>query len=270
MKKKVMKMAQALLAVVITLTVLLSGGISARAAVSVPDYYISPAVGEGVTGVDIIDPRTGDTIQSGISSGNFAANKWICVGYGLTASFSGGLSYAEDVFDGYEPCYRFTSDVRFEVSGTTVTFIGTGEKEPDNTKAEPEHKHSFSWVVEREATEIYPGVKVNKCSECGYVSERVTLPVADKVMEKLNNSFETQLKSAQQGGTVTLELGDWNSLQNKFMKKIQDSKVDVTLKYNYKGKKYTVIIPANGFKDMGVEWYGPVFLYSIYGGTIED
>ncbi|MBQ0042275.1 MAG: hypothetical protein KBS85_02975 [Lachnospiraceae bacterium] len=264
MKKKVMKMkmAQALLAVVTTLTVLLSGGISARAAVY-PNYYISPAVREGDTGVDIMD-MSAESTEYGISSGDFAANKWICVGAGLTASFSGGLSYAEDVFEGSEPCYRFTSDVRFEVSGTTVTFIGTG------SKAEPEHKHSFGWVVEREATEIYPGVKVNKCSECGYVSERVTLPVANKVLEKLNNSFETQLKSAQQGGTVTLELGDWNSLQNKFMKKIQDSKVDVTLKYNYKGKKYTIIIPANGFKDMGVEWYGPAFLYSIYGGTIED
>ena len=35
-------------------------------------------------------------------------------------------------------------------------------------------------------------------------------------------------------------------------------------------KKYTIVIPAGGFKDMGVEWYGPAFLYSIYGGTIED
>lgn len=280
-KKKVAKITEMMLAIILVVTMLGTGSLNVRAAIEKPDFYISPAISEGALPdtIDLMDMGNHDNDQSGISSGSFAAGKWICVESGLTVAFRGELSYDQDVFEGSEPCYRFTSDVKFEVSGTTVTFIGSESSKPCNTEtkssssskesSEPKHEHNYKWEVAREASESNPGERVYKC-DCGSVAEREIIPVETKVMERINNNLDVQVKSVPQGGKVTLELGDWNSLQNKFMKKIQDSGASVTLKYNYNKKKYTIVIPAGGFKDMGVEWYGPAFLYSIYGGTIEE
>lgn len=275
-KKKLAKLAKIMLAMIMVVTMFGTGSLNARADIEEPDFYISPTLdleaGEGaIPGIiDLNDLGTPENTQSGISSGNLPANKWICVGTGLEAAFRGELSYDQNVFEGSEPCYKFDSDVKFEVSGTTVTFIGSESSAPCNTENEsPKHEHNYKWEVAREASESNPGERVYKC-DCGSIAEREIISIETKVMERINNYFDVQVKSVPQGGKVTLELGDWNSLQNKFMKKIQDSGASVTLKYNYNKKKYTVVIPAGGFIDMGVEWYGPAFLYSIYGGTIEE
>lgn len=270
-KKKIAKIAEVVLAIIMVVTMFGAGSFNVKAAVEGdPDFYISPALGDGGTlpgKIDLID-LNGEGSQSGISSGSLPSGKWICVEGSFSVDFRGDLSYAQDVVYGSETCYRFTSDVKFEVSGTTVTFIGS-ETSSSKKSSEKKHEHNYKWEVVREATESTPGERVYKC-DCGNIAQRDVIPVETKIMERINNSLDVQVKSVPQGGKVTLELGDWNSLQNKFMKKIQNSGATVTLKYNYNKKKYTIIIPADGFKDMGIEWYGPAFLYSIYGGTIED
>lgn len=282
-KKRTVRIAKMMLAIILVVTMFGTGSLDVKAVESY-DFYISPSTSGGSGTIDLMDESR--SWQEGIASGSLPAGKWICVEPGLAVAFKDASCDQDSWSDigagpgaASEPCYKFSSDVRFEVSGTTVTFIGSESSKPcdtennesssSKTSTEPKHEHNYKWEVAREASESFPGERVYKC-DCGSIAEREVIPVETKVMERINNTLDNQVKSIPTGGKVTLELGNWNSLKNSFMNKIQDSGASVTLKYNYKNKKYTIVIPANGFKDMGVEWYGPAFLYSIYGGTIED
>lgn len=79
--------------------------------------------------------------------------------------------------------------------------------------------------------------------------------------------FENQIAAAEEGSTVTITRDQGiNALSNDFMKTLLE-RGDVTLvfEYSYEGVDYTIEIPAGEALDDDIPWYGPLYLYSIYG-----
>lgn len=79
--------------------------------------------------------------------------------------------------------------------------------------------------------------------------------------------FEDEIVAAEAGSTVTINREQGiNTLSNAFMKTLLE-RGDVTLvfEYSYEGVDYTIEIPAGEALDDDIPWYGPLYLYSIYG-----
>ena len=82
----------------------------------------------------------------------------------------------------------------------------------------------------------------------------------------------TNIINAKKGTNITLDHPGINSYSEDFMQTIADRRdIDITMKYTYKGKKYTIVIPkgAKVTLDPAIKWYGPLKLAEMFGATIE-
>lgn len=79
--------------------------------------------------------------------------------------------------------------------------------------------------------------------------------------------FENQVAAAEEGSTVTITRDQGiNALSNHFMKTLLErGDVALVFEYSYEGVDYTIEIPAGEALDDDIPWYGPLYLYSIYG-----
>lgn len=79
--------------------------------------------------------------------------------------------------------------------------------------------------------------------------------------------LQNKIITAEAGSTVTITRNQGiNTLSNAFMKTLlKRGDVALVFEYSYKGVDYTIEIPAGEALDDDIPWYGPLYLYSIYG-----
>jgi len=83
----------------------------------------------------------------------------------------------------------------------------------------------------------------------------------------LLNKAVSDARTTGQNQTVTWNKG--TSLPYDVMKMLQDNpKVTLVFSYTYLGQNYTVTIPGSAvIANPAVQWYGPVYLYALYGNN---
>ncbi len=92
----------------------------------------------------------------------------------------------------------------------------------------------------------------------------------DELRSQISNAIESALKSsaASSGGkTVTVYWNKGTSLPADVMKMLHDNpNVTLVFSYTYQGAPITLTIPGSAVVlNPAVEWYGPAYLYALYG-----
>ena len=112
----------------------------------------------------------------------------------------------------------------------------------------PAHEHSYSWVIESEATEGSDGVEVYKCS-CGDVQARSVIPASHVYVRK----FRDLIQNAPANGTVTYDSKMNHTFSDYIIKRLAErTDVTITIDFKWQNADYTMTIPA------GVD-YAPFF-----------
>lgn len=82
------------------------------------------------------------------------------------------------------------------------------------------------------------------------------------------DELRTELKTSMgKGGAQTVLWDKGTALPYDIMKTLQDNpKITLVFSYTYQGKDYKVTIPGSSVKaDPTIPWYGPLYLYELYG-----
>ena len=130
---------------------------------------------------------------------------------------------------------------------TSTTPSASGDKKASNSSA-PAHEHSYSWVIESEATVGSDGVEVYKCS-CGDIQARSVIPASQVYVNKLRDA----IVNAPINGTVTYDSKLYHTFSDYIIKRLAE-RTDVTtvIDFKWQNADYTMTIPA------GVD-YAPFF-----------
>lgn len=84
-----------------------------------------------------------------------------------------------------------------------------------------------------------------------------------------------QLENNIRAGKVTadtpakINFGTYHSLSANTMAELGKANVDIILTYQYKGKTYTVKIPKGYKFDSNIAWYGPLYMYQLFGQNVQ-
>lgn len=124
----------------------------------------------------------------------------------------------------------------YEDTSTTFELTVTGE---DVTPPQP--------VTPPEGQQTAPSAPVNNYS-------------------KMNGEIMTLIENAEQGGTVTYNMGEWISIMKGVFIKLQERE-DVTLVLNFDKDGNSVTIPAGKALDEEYLYYGYLYLELMYGFT---
>lgn len=189
--------------------------------------------------------------KSNVQFGYYAIESgWTVFGITFTESGTGVDKVLKTTLDSN---YRVTLDPEAKVVYFRRTYVG-------------EHTHTMAWMTTKIATKDYPGIETHYCTECMYVDG--TRPIPYKSAPAAT-SVAVTLKNIPAGTDSVLELGGYCTLTKDDMALIRNANANITLKYVYNNKKYTVVIPKGKCYDMGVEFYGPEFMKALYNGTCE-
>lgn len=141
--------------------------------------------------------------------------------------------------------------------------ISGGGSTPTSKKAS-ECSHDYAWKTTKEPTVDEAGVTSLICSKCGSVE--MQKPVANDMLvyQSYANELEKQIKNAQPGDTLKLDLNAWHSVPQFLMERIIGCGYDVELTYKYKGVKYDIVIKAGQGQNLDIPWYGPLLMNSMY------
>ena len=85
------------------------------------------------------------------------------------------------------------------------------------------------------------------------------------VYESFANELEKQIKTAEEGATLKLDMNAWHSVPSFLMERIISCGRDVELTYKYQGVLYDITIKAGQGQNLNIPWYGPLLMNSIYG-----
>ena len=98
------------------------------------------------------------------------------------------------------------------------------------------------------------------------VSSKPSTTVTPDYIVELNNKLDDAIETGKEQ-TVTWNQG--TSLSYDVMKTLEDNpKLTLEFSYTYQGKDYKVTISGKDVKaNPGIPWYGPVYLYTMFGGT---
>ncbi len=133
-----------------------------------------------------------------------------------------------------------------------------GGKEPDNSNkapenntnvngpesavqtAQPAHIHNYSWKSVTTGTVYQDGISVLQC-DCGAVMEQSTVATYHTFAYKIYDVVD----QATEGENITFDAG-WNwTFTDRFIEKLNERKdVSLEITFEYKWKKYRMIIPA--------------------------
>ena len=110
------------------------------------------------------------------------------------------------------------------------------------------------------------GTLSNICS-CGRVDATQVISANSFYL----NDALTKITTAPQGATLIFSSKDWNSFPQSVMLALAGRRdLTVVFQYDYKGKAYTVTIPAGTPIHTGDNWYGPERLVGLYEGVEVD
>lgn len=108
----------------------------------------------------------------------------------------------------------------------------------------PPCEHSYEWQVIQEPTESADGIELYKCTKCGAVKERNTLPA----LGVFNDKVAKLIRKTPLGGTVKVETRNWNSF-GPVVREALVERADVTVNVSFlseghKGIPLKVTLPA--------------------------
>ena len=138
-----------------------------------------------------------------------------------------------------------------QVYGETVQFTMNNppalslDNDDDEESGPPSHHHDFVWHTSIEATNDHLGEEELRCKICNLLIETRTFDNADN----LHNALKQATADTPQGGTVTLERGEYISI-NKTDAENLSKRPDLTtvVHFTYNHQKYEMTVPA------GFDW----------------
>lgn len=151
----------------------------------------------------------------------------------------------------------------FETSqfGTFVILYSDKVYETADKKEEGSHTHIYEWGDGDQVSKEKDGNKVYQCILCGHILEKANIPAyAYTCLTESEHVLKTP-----KNGSVICEMGRWNAYPRWFFEKLATRPdVDITLKFLYEKKPYTVYLPVGTKIDTSCEWYGPMKICSLY------
>ena len=78
------------------------------------------------------------------------------------------------------------------------------------------------------------------------------------------------MDQAGKGEVITLKMGEWNTYSKEFMQHLisaTERGVTVKLDYKYEKKNYVTTVPAGTTMDLAYDYYGPLFIQSLFETT---
>ena len=121
----------------------------------------------------------------------------------------------------------------------------TGTTQPANdsndSESKPRHICSFEWVITVDPATGGDGLEEYMCTGCGAVSQ--SHPIAASVA--VIKDFYGNVKEAPENGNITYDSGKLYTISDYLLKKMAErNDVSVTVKFEYKNRKYQLIFPA--------------------------
>lgn len=146
-------------------------------------------------------------------------------------------------------------------------------KAPAKSTNKTENSEKTEEVVQRQEPEQVQEVVVTEPTSetIADPSKAVTYIQAVNSINKNIDKIETDIKEGKvpANSPASINLGRYHSLSINTMTKFENVSVDVVLTYQYKGKTYTVKIPKGYKFDKNVSWYGPLYMYQLFGQSIK-
>ena len=124
------------------------------------------------------------------------------------------------------------------------------------------HTHNWKYGTIYDATEDTDGLEGYYCS-CGATKDTSPIPSITAI---LKNRF-IQMDQAGKGEVITLKMGEWNTFSKEFMQHLisaTERGVTIKLDYKYEKKNYVTTIPAGTTMDLAYDYYGPLFIQSMF------
>ncbi|MCR5012378.1 MAG: hypothetical protein K6A72_08555 [Lachnospiraceae bacterium] len=150
-------------------------------------------------------------------------------------TFSGSFTASGQAFD---------DTVQFTMTNPLVLSLDDADDD-DEESGPPSHHHDFVWHTSIEATNDHLGEEELRCKICNLLIETRSFDNADN----LHNALKQATADAPQGGTVTLERGEYISI-NKTDAENLSKRPDLTtvVHFTYNHQKYEMTVPA------GFDW----------------
>ena len=146
--------------------------------------------------------------------------------------------------------------------GVDVTVTLTDATPASNTST---HTHTWKYGTIFDATEDTDGLEGYYCS-CGANKETTIIPSITAIYK---NRY-TQMDQAGKGEVITLKMGEWNTFSKEFMQHLisaTERGVTVKLDYKYEKKNYVTTVPAGTTMELAYDYYGPLFIQSLFETT---
>ena len=103
------------------------------------------------------------------------------------------------------------------------------------------HTCNFEWVITVDPTTGADGLEEYRCTGCGAVSQ--SHPIAASVA--VIKDFYGKVKEAPENGNITYDSGKLYTISDYLLKKMAErNDVSVTVKFEYKNRKYQLTFPA--------------------------
>lgn len=117
-----------------------------------------------------------------------------------------------------------------------------GTTQPANdSESKPRHTCNFEWVITLDPTTGADGLEEYKCTGCGAVSESHPIPASVALIK----DFYGKVKEAPEKGSITYDSGKLYTISDYVLKKMAErNDVSVTVKFEYKNKKFQLTFPA--------------------------
>lgn len=158
--------------------------------------------------------------------------------------------------------------------GDTVQFTMTKpsvlslDDDDDEESGPPSHHHDFAWHTSIEATNDHLGEEELRCKVCNLLIETRTFDNAGN----LHNALKKAVADAPQGGTVTLERGEYVSINRVNAEDLaKRSDLTIVIHFTCDHQKYEMTVPA-GFDWMSTlnddGWAGFMYIAGFPGVSL--
>ena len=141
----------------------------------------------------------------------------------------------------------------------------SGDTASSSNATTPAHVHTWKYGTIFDATEDTDGLEGYYCS-CGANKETTIIPSITAIYK---NRY-TQMDQAGKGEIITLKMGEWNTYSKEFMQHLisaTERGVTVKLDYKYEKKNYVTTVPAGTTMELAYDYYGPLFIRSLFETT---
>ncbi len=154
----------------------------------------------------------------------------------------------------------------FKVVGISDAGSGSGS----NTSSGSGCDHTYEWTEEQAATADKDAVLAYKCTKCGHIAAYQN--EANSAYFSFINDAVNKIKKAPQGGTVTIDTGNWISINKSFMEQLA-KRPDVTFVIKFTDQKHVrrelVINPGTDYSKFvdSNGYYGFLYMLGVLNET---